>query len=372
MIYMGIALSIFLVLMALTLFLEQITLLLFIKFLIVSLISLVSSTVFHEMGHYLGGILSGYRFGFVRIGFLALCHGQEEEDENPFVIRKYRRTHSLSECFMIPPRGVPYDEVSYKRYLLGGGVFNLLTIPAALAFLIPFGNSFEAWLTILLFSFVALIFSLLSLIPLSVGNVPNDGYTSKLCSYSSDSHFAFVSNGCIEGAFLNGQSIGDMPQPWFYGKFSLSKTMTNDYLQAKLWLYTADRFLIQTELFQAKIIYEAAGNNQDLYPLLRLKGLYKQLYAMLLEARVEQVKIYDIPFFIQKQEKKLEKYHLCFSRYRFGYAKLVSDSTRRRNEALHHFERVAETTPYHGEVEDERILLERLDDVELHYGLWGV
>lgn len=355
--------------------------------------------LFHEMGHLFGGIMCGYRFGFFRIGSRALCRGRKrilsvedeveedddddyddddeddddddeyEEGEKAFMLRHYKMAGSWGQCFMLPPRGVPYNRVSYKMYLLGGGIANLVALPFASLFLIPFQST---WYVVAIFCFISLLFALGSLIPFMYHGKPNDAYAVKLCKEDPECLRAYLNHLCILGEYAKGKSVAEMPAPWFYEKFSLSERMTTNPFIAQVWCHTADRFLINNDIFQAKVIYEAMGHAEGLYLPLRIEGLYNYLYALLLEARVEQAKIYDIPFYIQKKVKKLEPYSMSLSRYRFAHGKLVMDNTRIRNAALHHFEHVAEHTPFHGDIQDQRLLLARLDDVELHYGLWGV
>lgn len=348
--------------------------------------------LFHEMGHLFGGIMCGYRFGFFRIGSRAICKGrklktddmededdddEEEEDEDDddeyeekkFVIRNYKMKGTWSQCFMLPPRGVPYQKVPYKLYLLGGGIANIVSIPFACLFFIPFMST---WYVVAIFITLAVLFALTSLVPMMFHGTPNDAYTVKMCKNDPETLRAYINHLCILGEYAKGKSVRDMPVAWFYGKLSLSERMTTNPFIAQVWCSTADRFLINGEVFQAKVIYESIGNAEGLKLSLRIEGMYNYLYALLLEARVEQAKIYDIPFFIQKQEKKLEKYSMSLSRYRFGHGKLIMDNTRVRNMAVTYFENVAEHTPFYGDILDQRELLARLDDVELHYGLWGV
>lgn len=392
-------------------------------YILIFFLSTLACIVVHEIGHLLCGLVSGYSFSFLRVGPYTLCKyveqverdleeemksektkkeeekqkketvsseeesDEEEDDEDyePPEPKKYQwKKHKIiglsGQCLMIPPEDVHFDEVPFKFHLYGGGLMNLMSIPIVFISMIPFTglmtSSPEAFramgISSCIFCFVSFISGVANLLPIQIGGMPTDGYTAKLCKNDPESHRAFVDSLQIAHESRRGVSMAEMPQALFYGKFSLSEKMTSNYLIAQIWHCTAYRFLMQGDTFQAKVIFEAIGNCEELIVPLRITGMYNFLYTMLLEARVEQVKIYDIPFSIIKQEKKMEPHTLSLCRYRFGHAKIVSDNTRNRNQSMSNFQRTAETSPFSGEVMDERVLLSRLEEVELHYGLWGV
>lgn len=353
----------------LAIFMEWITLVQGLECIVVIAISIYGSVIIHELGHCFGGTLCKYRFGYLRIGKKALCLGRKEEDERAFVVRQFKIPHSLGGCFMVPPRGVPYEDVPYAPFFLGGGISNLLAIPVCFLFYFPFP---ETWYVLVIFSFISFLRGIMSLVPSMRDGVANDAQLLKLCQEDPETHRCFLGMMCILGEYAKGKSVGDMPEVWFLGKYPLNEAMPTNPILASVWGATADRFAIRGERFEAKVIYEAMGHAEDLLPILRFQGLYSLLSMMMLEGRIEEAKIYDIPHFIQKQERKLEPHYLFLARYRFGHGKLISDSTRNRNLALSYFEKISSGYPFPGHEQDQRTLLGQLDEVERHYGLWGV
>lgn len=294
----------------------------------------------------------------------------DEEEEKPEEVavpdrEKYLTFHKANcatgfgACLMMP-KEADYHDVDYELYLRGGALGNLVSIPVSALFLIFF---LQYWYVILAFSLVALGFALCSLIPFRFDGKPNDGYIKMLCDESWENTAAYVNRLKMLGASARGISIGDMPETWFFGKFDLSQRMCANPLEVAIWQATADRFLIHGELFQAKIIFEAIGNQPALMPLTQQQGLYRCLFAMLLEGRVEETRIYPIPKFMRRAMKKLGKRFLLFPRYSYGYAMLVSESGKKMKESMARFEKIAAVSLLEGEIEDERILLDRLKDV---------
>ncbi len=297
---------------------------------------------------------------------------EEEEEEDPeakfeevylrrkFALKKYKIPGTVGQCLLCPPSYKNPHRVPYEAYLYGGGIANLVSIPFACIFLLLFPSH---WWVVAIFSVTALVTALQNLIPLKINGLPNDGYTIKMCKEDPHTHAAFVYQMRIIAALGDGISVGDMPEEWFYAKFPLSERMTTNTIIANLWAFTGDRFLIHGELFQAKIIYEALANAKGLYPLLRQEGVYRFLFTMISEGRVEQTKIYPIPQAMRKSAKQLEKYFPTYSCFRYAYSKLVSERGKIMKESMATFEKLAKHYPMEGEIEDWRVLLDRLDDV---------
>lgn len=326
---------------------------------VVLAVSMILSATFHEIGHLVTGLLSGYEALIFRIGTLAVV--SDEEARFGFAVKKAAMT-SFGDCIMCPPEEEDYQEVPYELYLRGGGIGNLVSIPVSALFLIPF---WDYWYVIAAFALVALVFALTSLIPLKIDGRPNDGYIKKLCDATWDDHSSFVNQLQIINAYYQGTSIGDMPETWFFGKFSLSDRMSSNPLTVAIWHATADRFLVQGELFQAKIIYESIGNQTALSPLTQQNGMYGLLYTMILEGRVEETRIHPIPKFMRRSVKKLVKKYTLYPRFQYGYAMLVSESGKKMKEAMAKFEKIAAVSHLEGQIEDERLLMERLEDVKI-------
>lgn len=292
----------------------------------------------------------------------------EDEDEQyeetvihrRYAIKRYKMPGTLGQCILCPPNYKNPHRVPYQAYLYGGGIANLVSIPfACIALLL----APSLWWAVAIFAFIATMTAVSNLVPMKLGGLPNDGYTVKLCKEDPHSHAAFVYQMRIVAALNDGISVGDMPEEWFYAKFPLSERMTTNILIANLWSFTGDRFLIHGELFQAKIIYEALANARGLFPLLRQEGVYRFLFTMISEGRVEQAKIYPIPKEMRKSAKKLEKYFPTYSCFRYAYGKLVSESGKTVKDANATFEKLAKFYPLEGAIQDSRVLLDRLEDV---------
>lgn len=93
------------------------------------------------------------------------------------------------------------------------------------------------------------------------------------------------------------------------------------------------------------------------------RGVFQFLNTMLLEGRVEEVRIYPLPKYMRKSALVLEKSEPLYSRYRHGYSKLVSGKGKGMKDSLAKFEKLALSHPLSVVIDQERQLIERLDEV---------
>ena len=137
-----------------------------------SVLLMVASAVHlaaHELGHLIGGWISGYRLVSLQIGPIHLQ-----------VKSKHKRALSLQntrggQCVMLPPQG---DAVPFLAYHLGGVCANALVSAAGILQL----SLCAAWPT--LFSVQLLFLGLIKIwvnqVPRMEGGIPNDGCTVML------------------------------------------------------------------------------------------------------------------------------------------------------------------------------------------------
>lgn len=77
----------------------------------------------HELGHFVFGLMTGYKFISLRLfGFTIL------KDKEKLIIKKYNLKGSLGQCLMYPPGK---DNYKYKLITLGGIIMNVITASIA-------------------------------------------------------------------------------------------------------------------------------------------------------------------------------------------------------------------------------------------------
>lgn len=131
--------------------------------------------VFHECGHFFGGLVSKYKLLFFRFGPFNLV--KTEKTKIKFT---WLKTHG-GQCVMYPSQT---STIKYKAYNLGGVIAN--AIIAALSTLLMLPNNFYLLMMMIELVFVGAYKILVNLIPHKTNGVPNDGYIVKML----DAHIA--------------------------------------------------------------------------------------------------------------------------------------------------------------------------------------
>lgn len=134
--------------------------------------AVICQVIFHELGHLIIALLSGYDFVMFRIGSIALV----KTDEG-FKFGKFHIPGTGGQALLYPG-GKSYEDYRYKLYMYGGVISNILVALVCFLILISVKNLL---LQIFLFFMTALgiIFSLTNGIPISE-QIVNDAMNAKL------------------------------------------------------------------------------------------------------------------------------------------------------------------------------------------------
>lgn len=141
---------------------------------VVFYLSLVIQGAFHELGHLLGGKLSGHKLVALQIGRGNLICNRKGK-----LSLSFRKTRG-GQCIMLPPNGNP---VRYIAYNMGGVILNAFIMLVCVGLL--FIN-----LHITTLIYIEVVFSgffkvIANLIPNIRNGVPTDGYVLKLLKNNS-------------------------------------------------------------------------------------------------------------------------------------------------------------------------------------------
>lgn len=137
-------------------------------------LSFFLSIILHEVGHLVFGLLTGYRFQFIRFFTFALS-----KEEGGLRLRRFGVQGTGGQCLMIPREG---GRSPFVLYFLGGGIFNIATSLLGLWAMISIPGIIGRYLFLFLGFYAILGIGLGStnLIPLVVNGIPNDGYNVRL------------------------------------------------------------------------------------------------------------------------------------------------------------------------------------------------
>lgn len=144
--------------------------------------------ILHELGHLIGGLLSGYRFlSFQAMGIVLV------NDGGKLRVKRFNMDGALGQCLMTPP-DVPSDKMPVVVYNAGGVVMNVIataicvTIMLCAKDLSPFAYIFFGVIAL-----IGLYFIIVNGVPMCISGLPNDGYNMLKLRHNEKSREAFAS-----------------------------------------------------------------------------------------------------------------------------------------------------------------------------------
>ncbi len=176
----------------------------------VFIVTMMPQFAIHEVGHLIGGLLTGYRLVSFRIGSTALTrHGGR------FSLRSYNLAYRGVQCIMAPPDTTP-ETMPYVIYNAGGIIANAVTAIAATAALLQYSHIPSLIFYLLLFTAITgFILTVSSSIPKKSNGNNNDAYTIMLFHRNILSRKLFADQMHIKAMLINGTRPKDIPENLF-------------------------------------------------------------------------------------------------------------------------------------------------------------
>ena len=175
-----------------------------------SFVSIYLNIIFHEAGHLLFGLLTGYSFLSFRIYSLTFIR-----EQGKLRLKKFSIPGTAGQCLMAPPVG-PIDKLPYRLYNYGGVLMNFVI-------------SFLAFLPMLLFPQLSIhgkfllggfaaggfMLGLTNGLPLKAFGIANDGYNVKSIQKDPVARNSFRLQLELYRRQSAGDRLKDMPEEWF-------------------------------------------------------------------------------------------------------------------------------------------------------------
>lgn len=171
-------------------------------FLLYSLSSAIHLLV-HESGHFVGGVVSGYKLLCLQLGPMNIIVGKNNK---PAILWK----GSLSgQCVMLPKH---IEDVRFKAYNMGGLYANVVVI--ILSFLFLLMDSF--WTSLLFIELVCVGVQkiIVNAVPHKTNSIPNDGYIIKILKKDKAVQKDYAMYLKLYGKLFLGEDIS--PQDFMY------------------------------------------------------------------------------------------------------------------------------------------------------------
>lgn len=314
--------------------------LLFVSF----IIGFILHIMFHELGHLIAGLASGYEFISFRVGSLTLI-----KEDNKLKFKKFSIQGTAGQCLMMPPDVKP-DVCPYLLYNLGGIFMNLLLALLSLfiVFIFPLPRLLNAFLVLFMVS--GILSALMNGLPLKMASSQNDGRNVLEISRDLNQRYAFYYQLKIIGLLYQGIRLKEIPLHWF----ELPKPISDDgSVLIGLKGIEASCYQDRHDFDKAKEIYEDLLSLPNLIEIYKLEAQCELLFYKLLgEGQIPQIE----PRLTQYI--KAMKTHVSKQRLLIAMALLMDGDEEKANQLTWQFEKLATKYPAQSEVEGERELIQ--------------
>lgn len=218
-------------------------------------IALFLQIIFHEGGHLVCGLATGYTFVSFRIGNLTLIR-----KDGRFLFKRFSIAGTGGQCLLAPPQA-PLNEIPTAWYNMGGVLANFLTATIALIPVLCISGMPPFIVTFLvLFSVTGYFLSLTNGIPLKIGGIGNDADNMRLILKNAASKQALITQLQVNALVQEGVRLKDMPAQWFPEKENINY---KDALQVSVRLMTASRYEDMGDLDKAYTIFNDCLQHKD-------------------------------------------------------------------------------------------------------------
>lgn len=300
----------------------------------------------HELGHLIGGLISGYGFSSYRLGSLVLM-----KENGKFRLRRFSVPGTAGQCLMIPPKPVE-GKIPFVRYGLGGVAANaVVTVIALILWLILSKDSMFS-VVLMMTALFGAVLALSNGLPIRMGHVDNDGCNVRTLKKHPEAMTHYIHQMQISDYLTKGIPVEEMPEEWF-PKPELSE-MT-DSMSATAGVFYASRLLAQGSIPEARAWMEQLLEADIAVPELLARMTATDLIFCLLLDGESPEKWLDKE---HKQFMQVMKRNISVLRTEYAIALLLEKDNAKAAKIRSQFDKLAKNYPYPQDVRTERELME--------------
>ena len=306
--------------------------------------------IFHEGGHLVCGLLSGYKFVSFRVGSRILI-----KRNGKYLLKKFNIPGTGGQCLLDPPEMVD-GKYPVTLYNLGVGFANLLLSAGAMAALMMI--PMHRYITIFLLCFVTMgvVLGLSNLIPLKVSGIANDGYNILSLDKDPVGRKAFWQQIRVNRLQTDGIRMKDMDAELFD---LADSDVEGNPLVDQMKLFWMQRLLDEKRFDEAKVYGKQLANSKDSIQLFKLMVGVELLYLELIGPCRDYVVNARYSKAIKKWLKSVKGYPSTH-RVKYVYAVRFAHDEKMAAKAKADFEKAIKTYPMAGEIETEIELFEEV------------
>ncbi len=218
--------------------------------------------IFHEAGHLVGGLATGYRFISFRVFSFVFFR---DDSTGKLRCKRFNIAGTGGQCLLIPPNE-SLEQMPIFWYNLSGVFVNIVFTAAGFIWFVnaaeanaPFQAIFSLFLGI-----IGLFLAIINGIPMKVNGVSNDGMNYRLISRKTIDCHAMVSQLRVAAAMQKGMRADRLPDDWFEN----DDVDYSDPLQMSLELMRVSMLIYKLRYTEAHAELETINAHRD-----KFKGL---------------------------------------------------------------------------------------------------
>ncbi len=316
-------------------------------------VALFLQTIFHEAGHLVFGLMTGYQFSSFRImSFLWMKEGGRLR------LRRISIAGTGGQCLMLPPEPVD-GKMPVFLYNLGGSFGNLMVSVIALGLSLVWDEHSLLSVWLMMFTLIGIALALMNGIPMRMGAVDNDGYNAFSLRRSKEAQRAFRIQMKVSEQTANGVRLKDMPEEWFV--VPSDEAMKNSMVAA-MGVFACNRLVDAHRFGEAdRLMAHLLALDSGIVGIHRDLMVCDRIYIELICQNRKEV----LDGLLTKEQKKFMKSMKSFPsviRTEYACALLGGQDRAKAGACKALFEKCAKTYPYPGDIQSERELMEIVED----------
>lgn len=308
---------------------------------------------FHEAGHLICGLMSGYGFSSYRIGSLMWIR-----QEGKIRFKRFSLAGTGGQCLMTPPE-LTENGMPYVLYNLGGVLMNFLTAALCLCFYCIWRENWYLSAFLILMALTGIWLGAVNGIPLKLGMVNNDGRNIVDIGKNKDELRAFWLQMNVAEQQAKGARLKDMPAEWF--RVPAEEKMK--YTMTSVCAVLAANRLMDEHAFEetAELIAKLLKIDSAMIGIYRFLLTADRIYCELLGERRGEILEQWEDRQTQRVVKQMKNY-LSVIRTEYAYALLKENNIHKAETLRDRFEKNARSYPYAGDAQSERELMDLADE----------
>ncbi len=325
-------------------------------FIFLALFFMLVHIIIHEGGHLVMGLATGWKYLSFRIGSIALV-----KRDGRLQWKKTTVVGTGGQCLMIPPECEP-ESCPFFLYLLGGGLFNIIT--GGIAFGIGLLTGGAAQIILNIFAIMGIGTGLANLFPAKVGGTMNDGYQIFIefpCNKDSKKYnYLLLSANAI---LTEAESTKELPEKIRNAILNADYSNLSDTGCANLYCYKASILQDEGRYEEVREIYQRIADSPDILQIFKNEAKCELIYHEIMgECNAEKIDaLYD-----KKQAEYIKATALYPSRKRLMYAyHLIYKNDKAK--ADEEYQALVKTAKSHPSKADGAIELREAERVTKHY-----